>query len=116
MLLNQGALTEQFVGQELLANANPDQKQALYYWERNQPSSTAEVDFVIQQDLTIIPIEVKSGSTGRMRSLQLFLKEHQRKLAVRISQHTLAINNNILSVPLYLINHLERLTKEASSL
>jgi uncharacterized protein len=112
MLLNQGALTEQFVGQELLAYGKPDQKEVLYYWERNQSSSTAEVDYVLQQDTNIIPIEVKSGSTGRMKSLQLFLKEKQRKIGVRISQHELQLTKNVLSVPLYMICELPRLLKE----
>lgn len=73
-LLNiyQGALAEQFVGQELLA---ADQKE-LYYWSREAKSSTAEVDYLAVINGEIYPVEVKSGSAGRLRSLHLLLKTY----------------------------------------
>ncbi len=65
-----GALAEQFVGQELLAHShNP-----LYYWAREAKSSTAEVDYLFEKNGKILPIEVKSGSGGRLKSLHLLLK------------------------------------------
>lgn len=65
-----GALAEQFIGQELRAAG-----QELYYWRRNAKSSTAETDYLIAKGGQIIPIEVKSGSKGRLRSLHLLMKE-----------------------------------------
>jgi len=65
-----GALAEQFVGQELLA---VDQSE-LYYWSREAKSSSAEVDFVLENGGKILPIEVKSGVSGKLRSMHLLLK------------------------------------------
>lgn len=67
-----GALAEQFIGQELRAGG-----QELYYWRRNAKSSTAETDYLIVKRGQIIPVEVKSGSKGRLRSLHLLMKEYQ---------------------------------------
>ena len=64
-----GAIAEQFVGQELISAGNTD----LYYWSRQAKNSTAEVDFLIENKGNIIPIEVKSGSSGRLRSMHILL-------------------------------------------
>lgn len=109
MLLNQGALTEQYVGQELLAYSSTHQKNELYYWERNQPSSTAEIDYLIQNNTEIMPIEVKSGHTGRLKSLQIYLQEKKLRYGLRVSAHELQFNNNVLSIPLYMIHEIPRL-------
>lgn len=109
ILINRGNLAEQFVGQELLAHAANFEKAKLYYWERTKASSTAEVDYVTNVDSKIIPIEVKAGTTGRLKSLQLFLKEKKSKLGVRISQRPLQLEQNILSLPLYMISELTRI-------
>jgi len=71
----QGALCEQFVGQELLA-VGGSQNNKLYYWSRNVPGSLAEVDYLVVRDGKIYPIEVKKGPKGRLRSLDQFLKQH----------------------------------------
>lgn len=72
-----GGLAEQFVGQELLAQRGGSEDGRLYYWSRPKKSSTAEVDYVIVGDKgEILPIEVKSGQPGRLRSMRLFLDEH----------------------------------------
>ena len=67
-----GAMAEQFAGQEMAAN----QKNELYYWSRQAKSSTAEVDYVISVNNRIVPVEVKSASAGRLRSLHQYLKEY----------------------------------------
>ena len=69
LAIHQGAMAEQFVGQELLA-AGQDE---LYYWAREARSSTAEVDYLISVRGRIHPVEVKSGASGRLRSLHLLL-------------------------------------------
>ncbi len=73
-LLNifRGALAVQFVGQELIVS----RKGKLYYWARRAKSSSAEVDYVVVVDNQIIPVEVKSGPAGRLKSLHLFLREY----------------------------------------
>jgi predicted AAA+ superfamily ATPase len=67
-----GALAEQFVGQELLACGNDN----LYYWARDAKSSSAEVDYLIENNGEIIPLEIKSGAAGRLKSLHLLLKSY----------------------------------------
>ncbi|MDM8552315.1 DUF4143 domain-containing protein [Desulfobacterales bacterium HSG2] len=73
-LLNvyRGAMAEQFVGQEMVLS----QKGDLCYWSRQARSSTAEVDYVSVTDGQIRPVEVKSGPSGRLRSLHLFLQTY----------------------------------------
>lgn len=70
-----GAIAEQFVGQELLACGGSENSQ-LYYWNRMKKGSTAEVDFVISRGAKIYPVEVKSGSAGKMRSIHQLFSEH----------------------------------------
>lgn len=109
LLLNQGAIAEQFVGQELLAYGKSYEESRLFYWARDQRGSQAEVDYVIHVNGDVIPIEVKAGKTGRLRSLKSFMQERQSKLGVRVSQHPMSYENGVLSVPLYMIHELERL-------
>ncbi|MDQ2993650.1 MAG: ATP-binding protein [Pseudomonadota bacterium] len=112
MLLNRGAIAEQFVGQELLAYQNPHDQPHLYYWSRDEKSSQAEVDYIINIDSKIVPIEVKSGKTGSLKSLHIFLEEKNCPLGVRISAKELSRHQNIISIPLFMINQLERLIAE----
>lgn len=112
MLVNQGRVIEQFVGQELLVYQPWYLSGKLFYWEREKQNSQAEVDYVINYEEMIVPIEAKAGRTGRLRSLQVFMQERQLSLGVRLSLHPLEWRNNILSVPLYLINHLPQLIKQ----
>ena len=114
MQLNRGALAEQFVAQELLAYSDRHEPRQLCYWMREKTGSSAEVDFVIQAGTKILPIEVKAGTTGRLRSLHLFMEEKKCPLAIRISQHPLNIQDGVLSVPLYLIREIPDLIVNAS--
>jgi predicted AAA+ superfamily ATPase len=109
LLINRGVMAEQFVGQELLAYSDPYLPQHLYYWDRDKVGGTAEVDYVININERIIPVEVKAGKTGSLRSIQQFLTEKKQALGLRLSMKPLAFENNILSVPLYLIHELRRL-------
>ncbi len=74
-LLNiyRGGMAEQFVGQEMLLSQNG----SLHYWSRQAKSSSAEVDYLAIIDGKIYPIEVKSGPSGRLKSLHIFLKTYQ---------------------------------------
>lgn len=113
MLINKGALAEQFVGQELLAISNKREPPQLFFWVREQRGSSAEVDFLFPVDSQIIPIEVKAGSVGTLRSLKIYMDEKKAKLGIRISQQPLNRESNILTVPLYLVEEVPRLVKES---
>ena len=110
MLLNQGALAEQFVGQELLAYAPAYEKTKLYFWARDG-HSTAEIDYVVVINSGIYPIEVKSGKTGRLQSLKQYKLEHNCPIGIRASLLPLSYSDQLLSVPLYMISELPRLVK-----
>jgi len=110
--INAGAIAEQLVGQELLAYGDVYEDQELYFWERDKKTSIAEVDYVLQQGSQIIPIEVKAGKTGRLKSLQQFMEEKKAPFGIRISQNPLSFEKNILSIPLYMIFEIPRLLKE----
>lgn len=111
--INLGAVAEQFVGQELSASADCYIPGDLYFWARDKKGSSAEVDYVVGVDSSIIPIEVKAGKTGMLKSLRVFLDEKSSQLGVRISQAPLSRQNGILSIPLYMISQLPRLVKNS---
>ncbi len=112
-LVNRGAVAEQFVGQELLAYQPSHDQAELFYWVRDKRSSSAEVDYLVHLDQTIVPIEVKAGKTGRLKSLQLFRQEKNLKFAIKISQDEFSFNDNILALPFYLISQWQRLLGQA---
>lgn len=72
LAIYRGAMAEQFVGQEMLVS----QQGSLYYWNRQEKNSSAEVDYLAILDGKIHPVEVKSGATGSLRSLHLFLASY----------------------------------------
>jgi len=111
ILINQGMLAEQFVGQELLFYSDVYEDRNLYYWQRDKRGSSAEVDYLSVIRSSIYPIEVKAGSTGRLRSMQLFLEEKNGKLGIQISQSPLKLDNKVLSIPLYMVSELKRLVE-----
>jgi hypothetical protein len=102
--VNKGMLAESFVGQELVAYEHPMKKAKLYYWKRDARGSEAEVDYLIQLDRNIIPIEVKSGKGKTLRSMQLFLENHQHSpYGIRFSINNYSVYEKIHSYPLYAI-------------
>ena len=108
---NRGALAEQFVGQECLAYQDAYLEPELYYWSRDERGSTAEVDYLLQVDAHILPVEVKAGSTGKMKSLHMFMASHQSPWGIRISTLPLYRDQAILSIPFYLVIELKRLVR-----
>jgi len=111
-MINEGALAEQFVGQELLAGLGSREENSLYAWLRAEPSSAAEIDYLTAVDSSIVPIEVKAGATGSLRSLKLFLTEKKIPFGVRISEHPLSFVQQLLSIPLYMVEEMPRLVRE----
>ncbi len=99
-LISEGLLAEQFVAQELLTSQNTTDPPPLCYWLREGKRSNAEVDFVVQQDLDIIPIEVKSGSPGTFKSLAHLVSKIQAKRAVRFSNVLPRMQKMKINVPI----------------
>ena len=94
-MISMGPLTENYVANELRVNGYD-----LYYWESE---GKAELDFVIQKDIDIVPIEVKSSIHIKSRSLDLYINKYNPKYAIRISEKNFGFENNIKSVPLYAV-------------
>jgi predicted AAA+ superfamily ATPase len=109
LLINKGAIAEQFVGQELLAYQDILEMPETYFWARDKKNANAEVDYVTNVGRQIVPIEVKSGTQGRLKSLKLFLKEYQLPLGVRLSLSPPEQTDNILNLPLYMVGEINRL-------
>ena len=88
-----GSIAENYVAQAFAANLTP-----LLYWKNG---NTAEVDFVLQKGMDIIPVEVKSGVRVRSKSLGIFLEKYQCPYGIRLSKKNFGFDNRIKSVPLY---------------
>lgn len=93
-----GALTENFVIQQLLLN----DENAIYYWTNE--NSTSEVDFVIQNEEEIIPIEVKSGTNLKSVGFRFFCEKYKPKKAIRTSLSDYKQEDWMENLPLYAIN------------
>jgi predicted AAA+ superfamily ATPase len=101
--INKGGIAEMFVGLELLKASSCYQQTSLFYWQREARNARAEIDFVVQQEMNIVPIEVKSGKQGKMQSMYLFMKEKNSKTGIRTSLENFAEYDKIKVVPLYAI-------------
>ncbi len=103
-LINKGEIAEAFVGQELLAYSNPAQKKTLYYWQRTERGSQAEIDYVTSIKENIVPIEVKSGKGTTLKSMHMFLQKHPKaSYGIKFSTQNYSLFENIHSYPLYAI-------------
>ncbi len=99
--INKGTIAEQYVGLEILKAASCYRSENLYYWSREAKSSNAEVDYVVQQGMDIVPIEVKSGTKGSMQSMYLFIEEKKSNYGVRFSLENHAEYGKIKVIPIY---------------
>jgi len=100
MAIYNGALAEQFVGQELLSSGNTE----LFYWSRDAKSSNAEVDYLITKNGEIFPIEVKSGPAGKLKSLHLLLQKHKNisnSYVLSTGEYAYLPEHKITFLPLY---------------
>ena len=88
-----GAVTENYVAQQLVTKGYD-----LYYWES---SGTAEIDFVLQKEGLVIPIEVKKGEHVRSRSLNIFIQNYKPASSIRLSLKNFGEIDGLKSVPLY---------------
>src|SRR5688572_24607589 len=82
-LINEGTIAEQFIGQHLQSLLAESLNRELTYWVREGRSSNAEIDYMIALGGRIVPIEVKAGGRGSLRSLHQFVGEKKAAFAVR---------------------------------
>ena len=112
MQINSGSIAEQLVAQELLAYADPYADERLHFWAREARGSNAEVDFLIEIAGMPVPVEVKAGAMGSLKSMRLFLKEYPKTpLGIRYSMHELSYFDQILSIPLTMVSQTRRLVQ-----
>ena len=112
----QGTLIEHLIGQEILA-FQYNALSALHFWVREKKESTAEVDYLFQYDGLIIPIEVKSGKEGTLKSLHSYMDIAPHNFAIRFYAGALNISDaitqngkqyKILNLPYYLGSQIEK--------
>ena len=103
--INRG-MAEAFAGTELIKYGPANLPPALYYWHREAKSSNAEVDYLLQKNGEILPIEVKSGTKGQMQSLHLFMAERHLRMGIRVSTEKHNEFGTITIVPLYALRNI----------
>ena len=82
-LVNKGTVAELVAGLEMLHYMEPNLRHELFYWVRMSKNSLAEIDYLLPSHLNILPIEVKAGNQGEMKSLWSFMREKHITEAVR---------------------------------
>ena len=105
-MLNKGNIAEAFTGTEMMKYSGAFEKGQIYYWHREKRGSSAEVDYLTEQQGQVVPVEVKSGSTGKMQSLNLFIEEKKSPEGIRISLENFSQYGKITVIPLYAISNL----------
>lgn len=105
-MMNKGNIAEAFAGVEMIKYSHAYEKKQLYYWHREKRGSSAEVDYLIEHEGHVVPVEVKSGSTGKMQSLNLFIDEKKSTKGIRITLENFSQYGKITVVPLYAISNL----------
>jgi len=123
--INKGRIAEQFVAQHLAFSGKSNQMPSLTYWLREGRSSNAEVDFVLQMGPSIVPVEVKAGKSGSLKSLLQFVYQKKVPTAIRFDMNTPTLQKvrhsirqasdtvdvcfDLLSLPLYMVEEAERI-------
>jgi len=110
-----GIIAEHIVGQELLASSY-SALHRIHFWIREKKESSAEVDYVLPWQGKLIPIEVKSGIIGKLRSLHQFMDQAPHSFAVRVWQGTYLVEKTktvkgkeftLINLPFYLVHRIE---------
>jgi predicted AAA+ superfamily ATPase len=116
-IIYQGQIAEQVIGQAL-QTLSQDRQSRFSYWFRERRNSMAEIDFLFQWKSKIIPIEVKSGKTGHLKSLLLFMNMSSTPVAIRIYAGNFNIQEiersdgsmfKLISFPFYLVYRIEEI-------
>jgi len=116
---NKGGMAEQFVGQQLRCLFPPFEEPRLFHWQR-VGGRQGEIDYIIQQGNRIVPVEVKAGSAGAMKSLHAFMHGKQFELAARLDMNPPSVQNlavqtttgdhakyRLVSLPIYMAESLD---------
>ncbi|MCX7120957.1 MAG: AAA family ATPase [Gammaproteobacteria bacterium] len=115
-----GRIVESVVGQELLT-INPHHHQPLKFWVREKAQSQAEVDYIMPFEKYLIPIEVKSGKTGQLKSLLQFMEIANHDFAIRLYAGKIKLDElktpsgksfRLLNLPYYLTSQLNYYVKQ----
>lgn len=121
-LINEGMLAEQFIAQHLAYRDQGFEPPQLHYWLRESKSQNSEVDFLITRGAQIIPIEVKAGKSGSLKSLQHFIHQKKCPTALRYDLNPPALQNvkhrvagnvkdnkevsfKLITLPLYMVEY-----------
>ena len=123
--INKGRVAEQFIAQHIAFSGKSNKNPSLTYWLREGRSSNAEVDFVLQMGQSIVPVEVKAGKSGALKSLLQFAHQKQITTAIRLDPNLPALQKvrhsirqasdtvevffDLLSLPLYMVEEVERI-------
>ncbi len=122
VLVNEGGLAEQSVGQVLRASLPHFAERSLHFWSSDQKGAASEVDYLVQHGTRVIPVEVKAGTTGTLKSLHHFMAIRRLDLAVRVNADRpsvasinvkttegVPVQYRLISIPFYLASQLHRL-------
>jgi len=110
----EGKIAEHIVGQEMLSTSFSSLHE-LHFWIRDKPDTDAEVDFIFSFENLLIPVEVKSGASGKLKSLQLFMDSCPHDLAIRLYNGKMNIHPaettngktyHLLNLPYYMASQL----------
>jgi predicted AAA+ superfamily ATPase len=125
----EGALAEQFAGQEMVSTTGFHEDTKLYYWSREAKNANAEIDFISQLENKIYPVEIKAGKTGTLKSLQVYLAEKNKTTGIRLNialptfgkdlsakvnlkGEQVSILYQLISLPLYLVSDLAEIVEK----
>ena len=112
----QGKVIQHLVMQQVIAQ-NPSPLYKPFFWTREKPTSSAEIDLVIQHKLNVVPVEIKSGKQGKLRSLHQFMESAGHTFAVRLLANKLSVEEvktpggkkfRLLNLPYYLSTRLSQ--------
>lgn len=128
VLVNEGALAEQFIGQQLLYVKEGRELPEIFYWLREKKVQNAEVDYAIAMGSTVIPIEVKAGVAGTLKSLTQCCAHKKLPFAVRFDlnlpslqdihqkaharMHSEPVAYKLMSLPLYMVNRMTGIVEQ----
>ena len=113
----EGRIAEHIVGQELIARRR-SQVQPLVFWTREKKQSNAEVDYLVPFKNLVLPVEVKSGKAGKLRSLHLFMDNVDHNFALRIHSGPFSVDDvrtasgktfRLINIPHYLVGSWDKI-------
>ncbi len=129
--VNEGKMAEQFIAQHLRFEKEMYIRPQLHYWLREKRKSNAEVDFLIQSGRFPIPVEVKAGKSGSLKSLHLFCKMYNLRNAVRFDLNkpselmcnhkistgdkTAEVAYKLINLPLYMVEEVRRIVRSSEN-